>query len=65
VNTRSHTKLSPGLIIAAISVPMIVVVTLLMANPAAAIPAPWGHGRGARRCWRVGHVKSGLFSLYS
>ena len=26
---------------------------------------PWGHGRGARRCWRVGHVKSGLFSLYS
>lgn len=27
--------------------------------------APWGHGRGARRCWRVGHVKSGLFSLYS
>src|SRR5215831_13507303 len=27
--------------------------------------APWGHRRGARRCWRVGHVKSGLFSLYS
>ena len=27
--------------------------------------APWGQGRGARRCWRVGHVKSGLFSLYS
>src|SRR5262249_15256991 len=27
--------------------------------------APWGHGRGARRGWRVGHVKSGLFSLYS
>ena len=32
---------------------------------AAARHAPWGHGRGARRCWRVGHVKSGLFSLYS
>ena len=36
-----------------------------LAAGAAERHAPWGHGRGARRCWRVGHGKSGLFSLYS